>query len=132
VLFTLSALGLFVAVGWLAFVLRARHRVSRSHDWYLLLGEDGLLIAEGARQTHVPWADVLDVRIDEEHLRVVIERADGRELALDPRYRGQGVYDLAETVRAARVNFAGERAAKADGRPYNGGKLPVEERDGEL
>jgi len=47
---------------------------------YLLLGEEGVVCHDNGKETTIPWAELEDVRLEEEQGYVVLERTSGEAL----------------------------------------------------
>lgn len=92
--------GTVIALLWAAMIARARRRV-RGGTVALRLTPEALSYDDGARTIEIAWRDVRGVDVDEERIAVRIERAEGEAELVEPLFRGVGVYELAEAVRAA-------------------------------
>ncbi len=95
----LGLLGTLVAVVWMAMIAKARKR-ARTHV-ALCLTPESLAYRDGASSFELAWTDVHSIEIDENQLVVLIFRSSGDPVRIEPLFRGVGVYDLADAVRAA-------------------------------
>jgi len=91
-----------ISVGWFFAWRKGRARARTAGDWYLELGTRELLLAEGARRTQIPWAEVDRVDVDEDRLAVSVRRArDLPPMSIQMRYRGVSLHELGEEIRRA-------------------------------
>lgn len=95
-----AAFGLLIAVFWVVSWKRADKRLRDSQRWFLELGDDELVLSEGERVVRAPWPSVRSVEVDEERLVIVVTRAGGEPVVIEPRYRGVSIEALASAVRA--------------------------------
>ena len=96
---TVAVLGGLAAVGWMASTRRGRQRLQRKDQWYLELNRTGFTLAEGGRTLQVEWSMVTAVETDEDRLTTVVRLDRQSSVTLEPRYRGQSVYQLTNAVR---------------------------------
>ena len=89
-----------VALFWVVSWRRAQKRAAAAPLWYLELGTDELVLAEGERVVRLPWRDVRSVEVDDERLVVVVTQAAEPPLVIEPRYPGVSIEALAAAVRA--------------------------------
>lgn len=102
-----AVLTALAAAGWVAAWRHGRRRARRAEDWYLELGDEALLLAEGPERLQVPWTDVHEVQVDEDRLVVRLERRNDKPLEIQPRYEGAGLHELGEAVRLAHRDASG-------------------------
>lgn len=83
----------------------------------------GLLLTAPEGDTRVEWSNVRSVELDEDRLVVCVIKRDGGEIAIEPRYSGVPLRELAETVAAFRTRALGSKEAPSepDARPSAGG-----------
>jgi hypothetical protein len=92
-------LGTLVAVVWAVMIAKAKKR-ARGHV-ALCLTRERLIYRDGIDTFEIAWTDVHSIEVDEELLVVLILRSSGSPVRVEPLFRGMGVYDLADAVRAA-------------------------------
>lgn len=95
------------SVGWVVSWRRGRKRARRAGEWYLELGPEALVLAEGGDRLQVPWSEVERVLVDEDRLVVRLERAGQAPLDIQPRYRGVGLEELGAAIHAAHRDASG-------------------------
>jgi hypothetical protein len=96
----LGAVGGLASLGWLLVGLRGRKRANEhAGAHYLEVSDEGFVLAEGAKVQRVRWSEVKSVAVDEDRLVVRVERKGAEPgVVVEPRYRGQSVYALAEAL----------------------------------
>lgn len=95
----MGLLGTLFSLVWAAMIAKARKR-NKQHV-ALRLTPDALVYEDGGRGSEIAWADVRAVEVDEERLVVQVDRSEGEPVLLESMFRGVGVYDIADAVRAA-------------------------------
>ncbi len=101
VIMLVAVLSLLVSLGWMAKARSTEKRARSPQDHFLAVHAAGLDLADGPSRTWVMWASVTQIDVDEERLDIVVERADGEPLRLEPRYPGVEIHDLMHTLRNA-------------------------------
>ena len=99
---SLAVLAWIVALAWLGAALAARRRTHHVEDHYLEVGDEGVLLVQGARRDAVAWSDVESLEVDEETLSVRLQRRSGPPVAIEPIWGGLGAYALRDRLERAR------------------------------
>ncbi len=93
-------LGLGASVGWVVAFRRSGKRVSEGDRYFLRLDDWGLRLARGGEPRELAWSEVLELQVDEERLVVVLQLRDGRTLDIPPIFRGYGLYEIEDLLKA--------------------------------
>jgi hypothetical protein len=81
----LGLAGLLVSIGWAAAYARAvRGPVAPRRT--LLVSSVGIALETGGTRDEVAWSDILDIDLDDDAATLVIRRASGPELRIEPGY----------------------------------------------
>ena len=98
----LVAVGWLAALGWVAMARRSSRRIREAGDYWLELGDMGLVLALGAEPEVVRWDEVVAVDACEDTLTVRVQRLQRPPLAVPLLWRGVGLHDLADAIERAR------------------------------
>lgn len=107
----MGLLGTLFSLVWAGMIAKARKRASTRVA--LRLTPDALVYEDAGRRSEVPWAEVRAVEVDEERLVVQVDRLEGEPVLLESMFRGVGVYDIADAVRAAWLAAVPARSGSA-------------------
>ena len=100
--FLAGLLGLVMSIAWLAQARRAARTAASAETHHLSVHRDGLVVAEQTKLTHVRFAEVCDIAVDEERLDIVVTLNDRHCIRIEPRYPGVEIHDLVRTLREAK------------------------------
>lgn len=96
----IALLGLGASLGWVVAFRRSGKRVDDKGRYYLRLDAEGLRLARGGEARELAWSEVLELQVDEERLVVVLQLGDGRTLDIPPIFRGYGLYEIEDLLKA--------------------------------
>jgi hypothetical protein len=105
-IFMTALLGLVMSFAWLAQARRAARTAATPEAHYLSVHRDGLVLADAGKLTHVAFAEVDDIALDEERLDIALTLRDRRCVRIEPRYPGVEIHELMRTLQAARARWA--------------------------
>ena len=95
---------LLVAAGALV-TMAGMHRILRD-DSYLSIRTDGIMVHAAARETFVPWDDLVGARWDESRPALLLERRAGEGVVVAHRFAHIAGPALAERIEQARRRAA--------------------------
>ncbi|NOY93299.1 MAG: hypothetical protein GXP55_19100 [Deltaproteobacteria bacterium] len=93
-------LGLGASVGWVVAFRRSGARVRERDCYFLQLDDRGLRLARGGEPRELAWSEVRELQVDEERLVVVLQLRDGQTLDIPPIFRGYGLYEIEDLLKA--------------------------------
>lgn len=98
----IASLGWLAGLGWTVAYLRSRREARRSDLGALEIHEGGVRWGEATKRVDLGWNEIVNIEVNEERLRVDVWIDAPEPLALEARYRGLGVYDLADLLNSCR------------------------------
>jgi hypothetical protein len=98
--FMAALLALLISLVWHRQAKKALLRSKAPDRFYLAIHEHGFWLSEGEAPQFVPFSDVRDIAIDEEHLDIVVSR-DQDTIRIEPRYPGVAIHALMDRLRSA-------------------------------